>query len=213
MLTPIKCAELFKSSIPWKTGGEDTQYYIRKTNSTGEVLIMFAPSNSKLDWKNNFSFWKRPYKDMEVKFFCHGGFLKCWKLVRDEVEDEVKKLNPKSITVTGWSYGGAIATLCMEDMWYLFPELRGEHLQCITFGAPRVIGFLNYKKIKERWTNTRLFTNGSDIVTCVPFICMMFRHVTQQIHIGKLRHFIDFFKPQIYHDISNYIESIRKIIR
>lgn len=190
---------------------------VGKTHSTllkkigDEVVIAFLGSNSKIDWRNNFTFYKKPYKDMEVPFFCHSGFLKCWKLVRDEIEEKVLALNPRHITVTGHSYGGAMATFCIEDMWFLFPELRSK-MQCVTFGAPRVLGLWNYKKIKERWESQRLFTNGSDIVTCVPFNCMLFRHVKEQIHVGKLRNIFSFFNPTKYHAISGYIDSLKKCL-
>lgn len=211
MLTSLECAEYFVNQPEWITGGDDTQYYIERKDD-GEVVIVFAESNSKVDWKNNFSFWKKPYRDMEVPFFCHGGFLKCWKLVRDEIANIVVDMRPTAITVTGWSYGGAIATFCIEDMWFRYPALRNK-MQCVTFGAPRVIGWWNYRKIKERWESQRLFTNGADIVTCVPFIFMMFRHVHEQIHIGDLRKFWRFFRPGKYHLINNYIDSIKQITK
>lgn len=206
MRTVLECAEYFNRDINWTVGGDDTQYYIEKIGD--EVIIAFLGSNSNTDWKNNFSFWKRPYKDMEIPFYCHGGFLKCWKLIRDEIEQKVLDLNPKYITVTGHSYGGAMATFCIEDMWYLFPELRSK-MQCITFGSPRILGLWNYKKIKDRWASQRLFTNGSDIVTCLPFNCMFFRHVKDQIHIGKIRNIFDFFKPDKFHNITGYIDTLK----
>ena len=89
-----------------------------------------------------------------------------------------------------------------------------DKLQCITFGAPRVIGFLHFKKIKDRWNGTRLFNNSSDIVPCVPPFFFLYRHVTEQIHIGKLRHWWDFFRPDKYHMITSaegYGNSLRKI--
>lgn len=209
MRTALECAEYFNKNIDWVTGGEDTQYYIEKIDD--EVVIAFSGSNSKVDWKNNFSFWKKPYKDMEIPFCCHSGFLKCWKLVRDEIEEKVLALNPRSITVTGHSYGGAMATFCIEDMWFLFPELRSK-MQCVTFGSPRILGLWNYKKIKDRWQTQRLYTNGSDIVTCLPFNCMLFRHVKEQIHIGKIRNFFDFFRADKFHAITSYINSLKNCL-
>ena len=209
MRTVLECAEYFNRNLDWTTGGDDTQYYIEKIGD--EVIIVFSGSNSKVDWRNNFSFWKKPYKDMEIPFYCHGGFLKCWKLIRDEIEKKVLELNPRYITVTGHSYGGAIATFCIEDMWFLFPELRSK-MQCVTFGSPRVLGLWNYKKIKDRWESQRLFTNGSDIVTCVPFNCMFFRHVKEQIHVGKIRNIFDFFRADKFHAISGYINSLKNCI-
>ena len=209
MISKLEAAEYFNGKVvDWITSGIDTQYCIEQKED-GEVIIAFLGSNSPVDWKTNFTFWKKPYKDMEVTYYCHGGFLKCWKAIRDEIEEKVKSLNPTSITVTGHSYGGAISTFCLEDMWYCFPELRDGKLQGITFGAPRVIGFWNYKKIKERWESMTLFANGSDIVTCVPFCFLGFRHVKKVFHIGDLRRPLDFFKAEKYHAISAYERSLK----
>ena len=236
MKTPIQCAAYFVNQPQWTTGGNDTQYYIEKNEKTGEVTVVFAPSNSKRDWINNFRFWKKPYKNMNITFFCHAGFLECYKKVEDEIRNRVKALNPSSITITGWSYGGALAVLCMENFWYEFiylregqqtdtsnrakmavglPSLRGK-IQCITFGAPRVVGFWNWKRIKERWEGTRLFKNGADIVTCVPLVVMLYRHVSKQIHIGDRIRLRRYFKPGTYHNVpgdEGYSGTLKRIVK
>lgn len=234
MKTPLECSEYFVNQPQWTTGGDDTQYYIEKDDSTGEVTVVFAPSNSKRDWLNNFRFWKKPYKNMAVRFYCHAGFLDCYKKVEDEIRNQVKALNPTSITITGWSYGGAMAVLCMENFWYEFiylrenqttdtserarmaiglPSLRGK-IQCITFGCPRVVGFWNWKKIKERWEGTRLFKNGADIVTCVPLVVMLYHHVAEQIHIGDKIKLWKYVLANKYHNVpgeEGYNGTLKKI--
>lgn len=216
MITPIEALKYFKGGIDWITTGLDVQYYIEKDNE-GNVVIAFQGSNSKLDWKQNFKFWKKPYKNMEVKFRVHSGFLEIWKSCRDEIMDRLEEMKPTSVTVVGHSLGGAISILCTEDCDFRFRKtgkLSQDKLQCITFGAPRVIGFLHFKKIKDRWNGTRLFNNSSDIVPCVPPFFFLYRHVTEQIHIGKLRHWWDFFRPDKYHMINGeegYGNSLRKI--
>ena len=211
-MTPLEATKYFTESQTWETAGDDTQYIIRKT-SKKQVIVVFQGSNSDVDWKNNFKFWKKPYKDMEVKFRVHSGFLHCWKACRDTIMDRIEELEPESILIIGHSYGGAIATLCMEDCWYRFiysrenspddnianTSLRGK-IQCWTFGAPRVLGLLHYGKVKERWEGTTLFNNSSDIVCTVPPFCFLYRHVTEQTHIGHLRHLFDFFRPDKWHD-------------
>ena len=199
MKTPLECTNYFIGEQPWKTAGEDTQYIIE--NDNGKVFVAFCGSNSKIDWLNNFRFWKVPYKNMEIKFRVHSGFLKAWQACRDIVMQEIMDCNPTEIQITGHSYGGAIATLCMEDCWYRFinereknnqPSLRGK-IKCYTFGAPRILGLWNYKKVVERWEGTTLFNNSSDIVPTLPPFIMFYKHVTEQTHIGKLRHWWGFF--------------------
>lgn len=212
-MEPLEATRYFIDEQDWVTSGNDTQYLIEEHDS--HVIIVFQQSNGKTDWLNNFRFWKKPYKNMDTKFYVHSGFCKCWKLIRDEIAKKVTELNPTSITVIGWSHGAALAVLAHEDMWYRFVKcredsedvdvilssLRGK-IKCITFGCPRVIGIWNFKKIKERFEGVTLFNNGSDIVCTVPPNWMFYRHVVQQTHIGKLRHFWDYFKPSKWHNIE-----------
>lgn len=210
MITPAECAHYFRNDTTnWITSGDDTQYIIEKKES-GEVVVIFAESNSKADWKNNLNFWAKPYKEMDVKYYVHRGFLRCWKLVRDEIMSKLKELSPTYITVSGWSYGGALATLCYEDVWFQFPELRDQR-RLITFGSPRVLMIFNFRKIKERWDNSYRFTNGADLVTCVPFKFMLFRHVCKPIHIGDFRRIWRFFNLNKYHHIKGYLKTMDEI--
>lgn len=212
MLTSQQCIDYIltrgeAAGLEYQVLGEDTSTLIHKREN-GEVVIAFYGSDSVADWKNNFHFWKKAYKDCEIPFTAHSGFLKCWKLIRDEVERQVKELNPSSITVTGHSYGGAIAVLCMEDMKYCFPDIE---IQMVTFGAPRVIGWLNWKKIKGRWENSRQFRDGADFVTNVPFFLWLFHHVVKRTVIGDNPTVIGWFKTAKYHDLDEYYRQIEKI--
>lgn len=214
MLTPIECIDYIllrneAAGLSYQVLGQDTDTLIHKRDN-GEVVIAFDCSNSLIDWINNFHFWKKAYNDAEIPFTAHSGFLKCWKLIRKEVEKQVSELNPTCITVTGWSYGGAIAVLCMEDMKYCFPDLE---VQMVTFGAPRVIGWRNWKKIKARWANSRQFRNGADFVTNVPFFLMLFHHVARRTCIGDKPTIIGWFKTGTYHDLSYYSDTFEKIIK
>lgn len=113
MITPIEALKYFKGRIDWITTGLDVQYYIDKDNE-GNVVIAFQGSNSKLDWKQNFKFWKKPYKNMKVKFRVHSGFLEIWKSCRDEIMNRLEEMNPTSITVVGHSLGGS------KDLYLFF---------------------------------------------------------------------------------------------
>ena len=211
MLTPMECIDYIytrneASGLDYEILGEDTDTLIHKRDD-GEVVIAFCGSNSKVDWKNNFHFWKRAYKESEIPFNAHSGFLKCWKLIRHEVEDRVRALNPTSITVTGHSYGGAIAVLCSEDMKYCFPDIK---INLITFGAPRVIGWRNWKKIKDRWEGARQFRHGADFVTCVPFFAMFFHHVRKRICLGDRPTVIGWFRLVKYHSLDGYYDMLNK---
>ena len=119
MITPLEATKYFTEHQDWKTVGEDIQYIIECDNDRNVVLV-FQGSNSSLDWKNNFRFWKKPYKNMDVTFRVHSGFLKIWRSGRDQIMSEIEALNPSTITVCGFSLGAATSILAYEDVWYRY---------------------------------------------------------------------------------------------
>lgn len=203
MKTPLEITKYFLDpDLEWITSGIDVQYIFLKEGT--ENLLIFAPSNSFQDWKNNFDFWKKPYKHMDTTFYVHRGFLKCWKSVEEEILSEIKDSCMENLTIAGWSFGGALATLATEDLWFKLPDVK---TKTITFGAPKVFSTFGFKKIKERFDNMYMFKNGSDVVTKVPFNFMGFRHVAKLINIGDRPRFLDYFRPQIYHDMCSSEET------
>jgi predicted lipase len=207
MKTHLELAKLFKTIPNWDTIGTDTQYKV--LDYPDEVVIIFCPSNSMADWRINFAFPKKPYKRMKKPFYVHGGFLKEWKKINDHFL-KVAAAYDKPITVCGWSYGGAMATLCYEDLWFNYPQKR-DIIRLVTFGSPRVIGAYNFKKVQVRWHGAVLYANGSDIVTEVPPFFFGFRHVTKTKHIGDKKTLFGYFKPKKYHHIDGYIESLKEV--
>jgi len=207
MKTDLELAKYFKDeNVEWITRGEDTQYTFIKNGS--ENILIFAPSNSKIDWYNNLQFFKKPYKTMNVNFYVHTGFLKCWNLVKKDIIEVVKDFD--NLTIVGWSYGGALATLCTEEIWYQFKHLRNK-MHTVTFGAPRVFCRYNLDKIQERFSNMTLYKNGSDIVTCLPLEIMGYKHVKLLTRIGDKPKFLEYFKPMQYHHIDCYIKSLEDL--
>lgn len=155
----------------------------------GDTLyLLFQWSKGFWDWVHNFLFPARPYKRMSCLWFCHRGFLKIWKAMRDEIEAYVKELlsnNPdvKKIVCVGYSHGGALALFATEDMEYLY----GERLtvEGYGFGAPRVIWGYVPKAVKNRLQAFQVIRNIPDIVTQLPPCLFGFRHVATPLKIGE----------------------------
>lgn len=209
----IELARLFETISQWETIGTDTQYKI--IEEAQETILIFCPSNSKKDWRINLSFPKIPYRKMEIPFLVHGGFLKEWVLIRDHfLEYFENKLEAgeglKPITVTGWSYGGAMATLAVEGLLHDLPILQGM-IRLVTFGSPRVVGFLNFSKVRGRWADSTLYRNDSDLVTFVPLVLLGFRHVKKKTRIGRRFSLWDLPRVKRSHNITGYIESLEVI--
>lgn len=158
----------------------------------GSVLyLLFQWSNGKEDWRNNFDFAAKPYKDMEIEWKCHRGFLRVWKSIEPYVKDEIMNSAVKRIIVIGYSHGAAIATLAHEYIWFNRPDLRPKAsggycgLMSYGFGCPRVFFGKIPNELKERWLTFFPIRNINDIVTHVPPVLFGYRHVTKVVKIGE----------------------------
>lgn len=146
----------------------------------GDVLyILFQETSTKTDWKNNFDFPARPYKDMDIKWRCHRGFLRVWKSIKPYLKDVIADSTVKQIYVIGYSMGAALATFCHEYVWFNRPDLRENGLEGFGFGCPRVYFGRMKKALKERWEHFHPIRNCNDLVTHVPPAIFGFRHVNK----------------------------------
>jgi len=214
MKTPLELTEYFLDpDLKWITSGDDTQYCFTKEGN--ENILLFAESNSKVDWKNNFTFFRKPYRHMETTFYVHGGFLKCWKLIHNDILEYVSNCKMDNLTIAGWSYGGALATLCTEDLWFNNPMLK---TRTVTFGSPKVLSIFGFRKAQERFNNMFMFKNGADIITTLPFSIMGFKHVTNLTKIGERPKLFNYFKPRVYHNmiyktVYGYVPILQSLLK
>lgn len=73
------------------------------------LYIYFQGSNQITDWVRNFLFKKRPYKDMELPYYVHRGFLNAWKEVEDIVINKIMELDNTGLSSSD------ILSLCMPQ--------------------------------------------------------------------------------------------------
>jgi len=174
--------QIFKQTViaDWQTESTtDTQYAIEET--ADKLIIKLQGSVSRIDWIQNFSFWKKPYKQMNNIFFVHSGFLKKYKAIRAIIQEAVYKNLDKKIIVLGYSQGAALALLVHEDIVFTF----GKTPETTVFGCPRVFSIFGRKTLKKRLQGVTRYHNGNDIVCRVPFTWLLFRHYGNKIHIGN----------------------------
>lgn len=149
----------------------------------GDLLkIFFEWSDGNEDWKNNFDFPAKPYKDMENLWFCHRGFLRVWKSIEPYVVDAISDPDVRKIEIAGYSHGAAIALLCYEYCIFHRPDAVVEG---VGFGCPRVFWGIVPKAVKGRFSGFKVVRNGNDIVTHVPPVLFGFRHVGELVKIGE----------------------------
>lgn len=155
-------------------------YYVQRE---GDVLnIYFEKSNGATDWKNNFNFPAKPYRDMKNLWFCHRGFLKVWKSIEPYITEEILNPEIKFINIVGYSHGGAIAQLCYEYVKFNRPDVE---VTGVGFGAPRVFWGFASEKVTNRFKGFIVVRNGEDIVTKMPPWFFGFRHVGEIMQIGQ----------------------------
>ena len=172
----------------YKQAGDSVNYAFEENNKT--LYIQFEGSNSITDWVRNFWFFKKPYKDMEIPYKVHGGFLAAWKEVEDIIINKITEKDEKGlykynkIITLGYSHGGALSGLCHECVWFHRPDIR-ENIFGIGVESPRFYhGWRVKKSLRERWENYVVIRNCNDIVTHAPPAILKYCHVGKIIKVG-----------------------------
>lgn len=146
MLTHEELWDIASRNQPIKNEETGTEYNVIRHGDC--IIIVFESTRDTLDWKQNFSFWVRPYKHQEYTWLVHSGFCTKWKSVESDIQARIEDIlhthRITSIQVTGHSQGGAIAFLCHEFCKYWYGYIT---IQTVTFGAPRVLCRLFSKNI------------------------------------------------------------------
>lgn len=150
--------------VKYETIGDSVNYAFvdddfDKNKNPRTLYIYFQGSNSITDWVENFMFTKKVYKEFRV----HKGFYRAYSQVRDIVLNRVYNSMYKKIVVVGYSHGGALCQLALEDLVYHFPELD---ISGVAFETPRCLKVK--KKYRDRWKNLITVRDGTDIVTHCP---------------------------------------------
>ena len=179
-------------TVSSKDGKYEVDYKFVEDGDT--LYIFFEPSDGDTDWRVNFSYWRKPYKDMAISYRVHGGFLESWKLIKEAIGAKIKEnwtnagmtgYRWEKIIIVGYSHGGALAALCHEFVWYNRVDLRDGGVIGISFDGPRIYGGLWVPKaLRQRWERFYVFRNNKDIVTHLPPVVFFFRHVGKVIKIG-----------------------------
>ena len=157
----------------------------------GTLNLYFECSNGMLDWKHNFMFPVKPYRDMDDKWYCHRGFLKVWKSIEPYLVDQIMSPDVTAINIVGYSHGAAIAQLCYEYVKFNRPEIS---VSGIGFGSPRVFWGYARTAVKARFSGFQVVRNGRDIVTYLPPIFFGFRHICELVELGEPFSWSDFIK-------------------
>ena len=167
----------------------DASFAVKQDGET--LTLYFEKSNGATDWRNNFDFPARPYRDMANGWFCHRGFLRVWKSIEPYIVNKIFDLSISKIDIVGYSHGAAIALLCYEYVKFNRPDVE---VSGVGFGCPRVFWGTARRAVMQRFEGFVVVRNGCDLVTHLPPACFGFRHVGKLLKIGAPWNFEDFLQ-------------------
>lgn len=135
------------------------------------AIITFQSTNWSEDLKTDLSCCAqsvKAYSGWENKLKYHKGFFLQYHEARDTIINMVSSIKANSYIVAGWSLGGALATICAEDIKYHF----GVKPVLIVYESPNVCS--NNATVKAIYNSIDLdrsiaFVNGDDLVPHLPF--------------------------------------------
>lgn len=181
--------------IEYKTAGHDVNYAFVKEKDT--LYIYFQGSSSTTDWIRNFLFTKKVYKMFRV----HRGFNDAYSEVRSIILNKIYDIYKQDlkVVIVGYSHGGALCQLALEDIEYHFPMLD---VKGYAFESPRALKVP--KKYRHLWDNLYMIKNGCDIVCHAPPKIFGYNDLGKTIKIkgdtklaeNKLPCFIKYHYPQ-----------------
>ncbi|PSB24656.1 lipase family protein [Stenomitos frigidus] len=207
----------------------DTQGAILLDATGSSLYIVFRGSEQRLDWHTNFEFSQKeanfkqaviqeqivqdraqvyPYAaESSSGAKMHQGFVDAYFSVRDQIHTYLKSHSVSSVTVTGHSLGGALATLCAVDVQYNFSPVD---VELYTFGSPRVGNSGFRDSFNQRVPKSYRFVYGMDIVPALPRPWQGYSHVDAEYRLGprlSLNFVTQRFKD---HAISNYLNALKE---
>lgn len=189
----------------YQKAGMDVDYAIRVDEQEKTICLLFQGSSSETDWKNNFRFPKKPYKQAEKTLYYAGGWCDAWKSCNDQIMKELIKLyvicSDWKVLILGYSYGGAMALLAAEDFYFR------THIKpsVITFGAPKPLwGKKTAEYVRGCCNYVKQYANVNDVVTYCPPIPGYHRIRTDKV--GKPFKLKNLFNPWQYHQMYGEAE-------
>lgn len=168
----------------------DTQVAIFQDDGARELIVSFSGTASIQDFLTDLSFIPVTQRTAAGCSGCkvHAGFYIAWRSVADDVTKALSQLRAQkpgyTITITGHSLGGALASLAYTDL-----KAAGVPINiAYTFGAPRVgnKAFADYTDKLSGASNTQLgtlirVTHNSDGVPGLPTNDMGFQHTRTEL--------------------------------
>lgn len=123
--------------LPWKYNREAFAYLI--SNKERIILAFKGTSARRFDISIDLHLFQTPFPFVKKSGKTHEGVTFLYGLLRESIISTIRNLSERGdkrkLYITGYSLGGALATLAAVDLASHFPLL---HPKVYTFGSPRV---------------------------------------------------------------------------
>ncbi|MFD2614129.1 lipase family protein [Paenibacillus gansuensis] len=134
--------------------------------SDREIIVAFRGTESIQDWVYDSMAVQQPFPYLADGGWTHKGFTRIYASARESLMKVLERLSArKRIWITGYSMGGALATLCALDV---AAHTKHKHPKLYTFGSPRVGNPEFVNAFNQRIKVSRRMANSSDPVTKLP---------------------------------------------
>ncbi len=187
----------------------DTQVWYEEYDDM--LWFGFRGSTSLYDWIANFRPGNQeyPYYNQSTALTVRRGFLVNYDSVRREIQtvanNAVLNYPNLKIYITGHSLGGALATICADDLFGYKPNL-------ITIGAPKIGNIAFVERFRTHVENYVEIVNVWDIVTYIPPFNRDLAKCADDEHLLKFNKFFWGLDPiATNHDLKNYINLIESL--
>ena len=168
---------------------------IIENNETGAYLtigeinktLVLSFRGTEISFKDIFSdslFFKStiPYiSDSKIKV--HTGFLCQYMSIRKDIFKFIKnKVLIENVIIVGHSLGGALASLCILDLFNNFKDFM---FKGIVFGSPKVGNKFFLREFKKNINDFINIQNVNDLIVKLPPNFLGFKHIGNLIKIDK----------------------------
>ena len=146
----------------------DLQGYTGVIHETKQLYVVFRGSASITNWLDDAEVLQVPYNTFpECNCKVHTGFYKSAKNIYPQVESSIRDMLdifPKyMITVTGHSYGAAVANLVAMEL------VSNNYMASVyNYGQPRIGNSAYADFVNTKLSNNWRFTHHKDMVPHVP---------------------------------------------
>lgn len=212
-----KCCSL--TPLYAAVGGSECFGYILEMPK--KIYIVFRGTESYSDMFKDFMLWKTSFSYVQNGGYVHRGFLSVYDGIsekqpislREQISRKLMELNSdKQLIITGFSLGGALATLCSCDV---AENTNFKDPVVYTFASPRVGDQKFVDAFNQRVRQSIRVINYHDYIPCSPFRWMGYRHVKGKValkvnagYLGLNHKLTSVYFPGLVANTPEYVEKL-----